>query len=290
MTQSDHEPRTTSLRVALGEYDTGWHDPAASLARASELINSALRRHARLVVLPEMCTTGFTMEPEHWAESLDGPSVEALRSFAGTRGIWILAGLSLREAPDRATNAAVLFDADGGIAAVYRKQRLFGHGGEHEHYQPGDAPLVATIDGVRVAPFVCYELRFPELFRAVATEVDAMIVIANWPAQRRSHWDVLTRARAIENQCYVIAVNRTGEGGDAVYDGGSVAFDPWGESIGIGGGEGSPRVVDVDPARVERVRSRYPFVRDMERLREAGFAADAGAVIPGSVMTGESVP
>jgi len=290
VTQSDREPPTTSLRVALGEYDTGWHDPAASLARASELVSSALRRHARLVVLPEMCTTGFTMEPEHWAESLDGPSVGALRSLAGTRGLWILAGLSLREAPDRATNAAVLFDADGGIAAVYRKQRLFAHEGEHEHYQPGDAPLVVTIEGVRVAPFVCYDLRFPELFRAVAAEVDAMIVIANWPMQRRSHWDSLTRARSIENQCYLIAVNRTGEGGEAVYDGGSAAFDPWGEAIGIGGGEGSPRVVDVDPARVQRVRSRYPFLRDMEGLREVRFAADAGAAIPGSVMSGESVP
>ena len=266
----DHEPATAPpLRVALGEYDTGWQDPAASLARATEVVHSAARRHARLVVLPEMCTTGFTMEPSQWAESLDGASAESLRGLARSRQLWILAGLAVREAPDRAVNAAVLFDPEGGIAAVYRKQRLFAHGGEHEHYVPGDAPVVATIEGVRVAPFVCYDLRFPELFRAVATEVDAMIVVANWPSERRSHWDALTRARAIENQCYMIAVNRTGMGGEGVYDGGSAAYDPWGEAIGIGGGEGTAsRVVDVDPARVQRVRARYPFLRDIEGLRE----------------------
>jgi predicted amidohydrolase len=99
-----------------------------------------------------------------------------------------------------------------------------------------------------------------------------MIIIANWPMQRRAHWDVLTRARAIENQCYVIAVNRTGEGGEAMYDGGSAAYDPWGEAIGIGGdGGAAPRVVDVEPSRVQRVRTRYPFLRDLESVREASL-------------------
>jgi predicted amidohydrolase len=271
------------LRVALGEYDTGWHDPAASLARAADVVAGAVRLHARLVVLPEMCTTGFTMEPEQWAEPLDGRSVGALSALARRQRVWILAGLALREAPDRAVNAAVLFDAGGAVAAVYRKQRLFAHGGEHEHYVPGDAPVVTTIEGVRVAPFICYDLRFPELFRAVATEVDAIVVVANWPAQRRAHWDALTRARAIENQCYVIAVNRTGAGGDTAYDGGSAAYDPWGEAIGIGGGGGAggsmggsigaPRVADVEPTRVQRVRERYPFLRDIEALREAPLRA-----------------
>jgi predicted amidohydrolase len=122
-----------------------------------------------------------------------------------------------------------------------------------------------------VGLFVCYDLRFPELFRAVAPEIDAAVVIANWPSRRRAHWDVLTRARAIENQCYVVAVNRTGVTDEVDYDGGSVAFDPWGEPVGIGAAEGtgSPRVVDVDPARVRRVRERYPFLRELESWREA---------------------
>lgn len=258
------------LRVALGEYDTGWEDPETSLARAADVVAGATRRHARVVVLPEMCTTGFTMEPERWAEAPDGPSADRLAALSRAHGVWILAGLAVREAPERCVNAAVLFDPGAGVTAVYRKQRLFAHGGEHEHYTPGDAPVVVTIEGVRVAPFICYELRFPELFRAVAADVDALIVIANWPMQRRAHWDALTRARAIENQCYVIAVNRIGAGGEATYDGGSAAYDPWGEPIGIGGGgAATPRVVDVEPSRVQRVRSRYPFLRDLDVVREA---------------------
>ena len=166
-------------------------------------------------------------------------------------------------------NAAVLFDPAGSIAAIYRKQRLFAYSGEHEVYSAGDSPVVVSIEGARVGVFVCYYLRFPELLRAVAPEIDAAIVIAYWPERRRAHWDVLTRARAIENQCYVVAVNRTGLGDGVEYDGGSVAYDPWGEPVGIGGGSSTPRVVDIDPARVKLVRARYPFLRELESSREA---------------------
>lgn len=263
---------TPPLRAALGEYDTGWHDPASSVRRARDVIAAAARLRARLVVLPEMCTTGFTMEADRWAELLgakNGAS-EAIAGLAQEHHVWVLAGLALREAsPARLVNAAVLFDPNGGVASIYRKQRLFAYSGEHEVYSAGEGPVVATIEGVRLGLFVCYDLRFPELFRAVAPEIDAAIVIANWPERRRPHWDVLTRARAIENQCYVVAVNRTGMGDGVEYDGGSVAYDPWGEPVGIGGSGNAPRVVDIDPARVKLVRARYPFLRELEASREA---------------------
>lgn len=261
-----------SLRAALGEYDTGWHDPAASVRRARDVIAAAARLKARLVILPEMCTTGFTMEGDRWAEVLGatGSANEAVAAAAREHHVWVLSGLALREtSPSRLVNAAVLFDPTGSIAAVYRKQRLFAYSGEHEVYAAGDASVVVTIEGTRVGLFVCFDLRFPELFRAVAPEIDAAIVIANWPERRRPHWDVLTRARAIENQCYVVAVNRTGIGDGVEYDGGSVAYDPWGEPVGIGGGGNAPRVVDIDPARVKLVRARYPFLRELEASREA---------------------
>lgn len=262
---------TLPLRAALGEYDTGWHDPATSVRRAKDVIAAAARLKARLVVLPEMCTTGFTMEASHWAEVLgaaNGAS-EAIAALAREYHVWVLAGLALREtAPARLVNAAVLFDPLGSIAAIYRKQRLFAYSGEHEVYTAGEGPVVVPIEGTRVGLFVCYDLRFPELFRAVAPDIDAAIIIANWPERRRAHWDVLTRARAIENQCYVVAVNRTGIGDGVEYDGGSVAYDPWGEPVGIGGSGNAPRVVDIDPARVKLVRARYPFLRELEAHRE----------------------
>jgi len=263
---------TPSLRAALGEYDTGWHDPATSVRRAKEVIAAAARLKARVVVLPEMCTTGFTMEGSQWAEGLGAPggASAALAAAAHEYHVWVLAGLALREtSPARLVNAAVLFDPVGSIAAVYRKQRLFAYSGEHEVYTAGDGPVVVTIEGARLGLFVCYDLRFPELFRAVAPEIDAAIIIANWPERRRAHWDVLTRARAIENQCYVVAVNRIGIGDGVEYDGGSVAYDPWGEPLGIGGGGNAPRVVDIDPQRVKLVRARYPFLRELEASREA---------------------
>jgi omega-amidase len=257
-------PAAPPLRVALGEYDTGWHDAATSLARAGELVARAASAGARLVVLPETCTTGFTMDAERFAEPADGPAARALAALARAHGVWILAGLALRgEGDARPSNAAMVLDPSGAAVALYRKQRLFAYAGEHRHYSAGDAPAVVTVEGVRVAPFICYDLRFPELFRRVAADVDLLVVIANWPAERRAHWDALVRARAIENLCYVAAVNRTGEGGTLRYDGGSVAYGPWGELEACAAAAGDvPATVDVDPAEVARVRVAYPFLDD----------------------------
>ena len=255
------------LHVALGEYDTGWHDPAVSLARAERVVAAAARGGTGLVVLPEMCTTGFTMDSARWAEPLDGASARRLGALAAAHRVWLVAGMAVRDSAvgpgaAGAHNVAALFAPDGSLAAAYRKQQLFGYAGEHEAYAPGDGPVVAQVGEARVALFVCYDLRFPELFRAVASEVDAMIVIANWPAVRRPHWDVLVRARAIENLCYVVAVNRVGEGGGIAYDGGSAAYDPWGEPLVAGTPAGAPAIVHVDPARVAATRAKYPFLSD----------------------------
>ena len=254
-------PVGSSLPVALGEYDLGWHDPARSLREAEKLVIRAAAVGARLVALPEMAPTGFTMEAEQ-AVPLDSPTVDALRGIARRHGVWMVAGVALREGDaDRPTNAALAIAPSCDIEAMHRKQRLFAYGREHEHYRAGDAPTVVDIDGVRVALFICYELRCPELFGAVARGADAMVVIANWPAARRAHWDLLLRARAVENQCAVIGVNRTGSGGGLDYDGGSAAWGPWGDPLErVGGGE--PAVVRIDAAEVARVRDRYPFLRD----------------------------
>ncbi|MDB4908754.1 MAG: Aliphatic amidase AmiE [Gemmatimonadetes bacterium] len=243
-----------TLRVALGEYDTGWHDPQLSLKRAGIVAHNAAHDGAKLLVLPEMATTGFTMDAEHFAESLAGESSMVLGELAAKHAMWIVAGMSVREAgEERASNVAVAFGPDGAIAGSYRKQRLFGFAEETKTYAAGSAPLTVSIEGVRTSLFVCYDLRFPELFREVARASDLMLVIANWPVDRRAHWDALLPARAIENQCYVIGVNRLGVAGGLTYDGGSAAYGPWGERF-------PGHVVDVDPSHVAAVRERYPFL------------------------------
>jgi len=252
------------VRVALGQYDTGWHDPQASLRSASRVIERAAQAGAKLVLLPEMCTTGFTMESAAWAEFVDGASVTVLRNLAASRKVHLLAGVATREGDGSLYNSALLISPDGAVAAQYRKQRLFAKGGEHASYQAGDAPVVATIEGVRVALLICYDLRFAELFSAVAPQVDAILLIANWPAVRREHWDVLVRARAIESQCYVAAVNRIGSGGGAAYDGGSVIYGPWGELLCAAESRDASAeaiIADIDAAVVQRVRDEYPFLK-----------------------------
>lgn len=263
---------TTPLLVALGEYDTSWHDRAASLARASALVRDAADQGARLVVLPEMCTTGFTMNAASYAEPVDGPSVRGLGEIAAAARVHLIAGVALREdsgGASRAVNSALVFGDDGALRAMYRKQRVFAYAGEHEVYEQGREPVIVDVEGVLLALFVCYDLRFPELFRAVARDVEAMVIIANWPAKRRSHWDALLRARAIENQCFVVAVNRIGTGGGIEYDGGSAAFDPWGEQVAAGSGARAA----IDPARVRAVRTEFPFLRDARAHVRRGVRA-----------------
>jgi predicted amidohydrolase len=183
--------------------------------------------------------------------------------------VWIIAGIAMQDATGY-RNVAAVFDPNGDLVGTYAKQRVFAFAGEHEHYAPGSAPLIVDIDGVRVSPFVCYDIRFPELFRAAAPHADLLVVIANWPAVRRSHWDALLPARAIENLAYVAGVNRTGQGGDIQYDGGSAAYDPWGEPAAVRLAVASPSVVDVSTARVASIRQKYPFLEDMTSLSYAG--------------------
>lgn len=264
MTPATSSDTHATLRVALGEYDTGWHQPEGSLSRASVCVSRAASTGARLVVLPEMCATGFTMDAESWAEASDGPSFTRLGALARAHDVWLLAGLAMRDAYGF-HNVAAVFGPDGAIAGMYAKQRLFAFAGEHDHYSPGAAPLVVDIDGVRVSPFICYDLRFPELFRAAAPAADLLVVIANWPAARRAHWDALLPARAIENLSYVVGVNRTGTADGLHYDGGSVAYDPWGVSSAVRMAVASPSVVDVSSERVASVRATYPFLEDMRQ-------------------------
>lgn len=209
-----------------------------------------------------MCTTGFTMEPEAWSESIDGPSFARLSTMAAVNDVWLMAGVAVRSA-DGYSNVAAVFNPEGSLVLTYAKQRLFTYAGEDQHYSAGIVPGVIEIDGVRVSPFVCYDLRFPELFRAVAPWTDLIVVIANWPAARRPHWDALLPARAIENLAYVVGVNRTGVANGIPYDGGSAAYDPWGTPAASRIAVASPSVVDVSAARVASIRTKYPFLDDL---------------------------
>jgi predicted amidohydrolase len=258
---------TGELVVALGEYDTGWHDPVQSLARAGVLAKQARSAGAGLLVLPEMCASGFTMDADKFAEEEDGPSTRALSALALEHQLWVIAGLSMRRG-GKYLNSALAFAPDGSLAATYDKQRLFGYARETTVYSAGTSPCVIEVGGLSLGLFVCFDLRFPELFREVAADVDACIIIANWPSARQRHWEVLTQARAIENQCYVVAVNRVGAGGGLEYSGGSLILDPWGERSDTPAKGSSLRLGVVSRSKVASVRETFPLALGDLALRK----------------------
>lgn len=252
------------MKVAAVQHDIAWEDPEANFEHLAPKVAQAAADGARLVVLAEMYSTGFSMASDRVAEPPDGPSVGFLADQAATHGVWVCGSVPVRD-PSSANlpyNRFVLAGPDG-VAAVYDKIHPFSYGGEHEHYAAGRERLTVTVEGVRISPFVCYDLRFSDEFWGLAHDTDCYVVVANWPAARRSHWSALLVARAIENQAYVVGVNRVGTGGGIDYLGDSVVIDPFGIEV-VGAPEGQEAVLytDIDLSRLEKVRSRYPFLND----------------------------
>ncbi len=248
------------MRIALVQMDLAWEDVAENHRRARRHLEGAREKGARLALLPEMFCTGFSMESGRIAQPPGGPSEGFLRETAKALSLWILASVP-ETGPRRPRNTAILAGPDG-AATKYAKIHPFTFGGEDRVYEGGDRVVTVEVEGVRVTPFVCYDLRFPEPFRLAADDTDLFAVVANWPEARREHWRTLLRARAIENLCYVAGVNRVGEGGKLRYTGDSVVVSPWGETLVEGGAQVSVLFADVDPAAVRDARAKFPALSD----------------------------
>ena len=253
------------LRIAGIQHDIVWEDREATLRGLEPVVADAADQGARLVLLPEMFAVGFSMDTDRIAEPQDGPTSEWLAAQAQRLDAWI-GGSVPERAPgagsDRPANVFVLCGPDGSRAR-YAKRHPFSYGGEAERYQPGHDRLTVDVAGVRITPAVCYDLRFADHFWDLAPETDCFVVVACWPARRAEHWRSLLVARAIENQAYVVGVNRVGTAGDGVeHVGGSCALDPWGEVLADAGPAPATLLVDVDPEVVAAHRARYPFLAD----------------------------
>lgn len=250
------------MRVAALQTDIVWENPEANFERLAPRIAAAAAADAGLVLLPEMFACGFSMSTERIAEPEEGPTTLFLRRLAAAHGLWI--GGSLPEQPSaepRPYNTFVLA-GPGGELHRYRKIHPFTFAREHEHYGAGNERVVVEIGGLRCALFVCYDLRFADEWWALAPEVDAYLCVASWPEARRHHWRSLLLARAIENQAYVVGVNRVGEGGSLTYRGDSAILDPLGETLASAANAETMLLADLDPATVADVRQRLPFLSD----------------------------
>ena len=262
------------LRVAGLQMDPVWEDPQASCQRADRLLASAAADGAGLAVLPEMFATGFSMRADLLLE-LAGITRAFLIEAARRHGLWICAGLVL-PGVERPRNAALFVDPDGRERFRYDKVHPFSLAGEPDHYEAGRELSTVTIDGLRLTPMICYDLRFPEPFRARAAETDGFIVLASWPAARREHWRVLLHARAVENQAYVLGVNRVGEGDGLRYAGDTMLVDPSGETLAAAADQAAVVAGTLSADRVAELRARFGFLADRRRALYRVFDADSG--------------
>ncbi|GAB4563915.1 MAG: amidohydrolase [Haliangiales bacterium] len=250
------------MLIAALQTDIAWEAPEQNFERLRPRVRAAASAGAKLIVLPEMFACGFSMNAAAIQEPEDGPSARFLGEMAAEHQVWITGSLpELGEGAARPRNTMLVAGPDG-ERHRYHKLHPFTFAREHEHYDAGRERVTVTVEGVRLSLFICYDLRFADEFWAQAEDTDAYLVVANWPARRRQHWRTLLRARAIENQAYVVGVNRVGVGDDIPYAGDSAIIDPWGETLVEATKDPTMLLADIDPGRVREARTKFPFLRD----------------------------
>jgi len=258
---------STLVRIALVQLRCESSEPLASrVERAHELVREAAGR-AEFVVLPELWHSGaFDLAGARAAaEPIDGPLITGLRTLAAELGIWLHGGSFTEVDHHDHYNTSVLIDPRGELVVTYRKIHLFGFAdGERTLMSSGDELVVVDTPLGPTGLATCYDLRFPELFRAL-TEGGAtcFVVTSGWPASRIEHWDVLTRARAIEDQCWLIACNEVGEQPGVSLGGHSIVVDPRGVVIAQAGDGEEILYAEIDPAEPERWRAAFPALADI---------------------------
>ena len=255
------------MKVTLLQTDIKWSDPSANHREAERLIEQAEK--SDLYILPEMWSTGFATFSDGVAEVVDDngdtDSLRWMRHIAQTYDAAVAGSLAMK-LPDGTSRNRLLFVTPY-EEEYYDKRHLFSYGGEDRRYTAGARRVVTEWRGVRFLLQVCYDLRFP-VFSRNRGDYDVALYVANWPDSRRQVWDTLLRARALENQCYVIGVNRVGDDAQCHYDGGSAVIDAYGHSVAKAA-DGRQQVVtaDIDMQRLQRFREKFPVLADRDDLR-----------------------
>jgi predicted amidohydrolase len=253
--------RMSTLKTLLVQAQLGWKDPDRNRAHLAELL-AAADGPFDLAVLPETFATGFLGDSGLADESMDGPTVDWMRERCREHDCALAGSVVITEGGQR-FNRMLLVTPEG-VLAHYDKRHLFSYGGEDRRYSAGRERVTVRLGDWRINLQVCYDLRFPAWCRNRG-DYDLQLLVANWPRKRIAHWSALLRARAIENQSWVVAVNRVGEDGNGiVYPGQSVVHDPMGETVVALDDEEVCRRVELDLAAVARTRETFPFQNDAD--------------------------
>ena len=252
------------MKISLIQMNLAWCNTMENLRRAEEFVKS--NPGADVYVLPEMFTTGFCMQPELIAEPMEGPTLQWMRRVAAEANAAIVGSVATI-APEGGYKNRMYFVEPDGRVTHYDKRHLFSYSGEDKHYEAGKERVIVEFRGVRFFLQVCYDLRFP-VFGRNCDDYDVALYVANWPDKRRMAWDILLRARAIENQAVVIGVNRVGTDPMCNYDGGTAAIDFFG-FVAAACDDNTEQVVsyEVKMDELRHYRDKFPSLTDSDDFR-----------------------
>ncbi len=258
----------STLTCTIIQSKLHWEDKVANLHVFEQKID-AIQERTELVILPEMFTTGFSMKPEMFAEAMNGESVEWMRAISKKKNIILTGSLMIVE--EGKYYNRLIWMLPNGQHAHYDKRHLFAYSHEHEHYTAGRRRLIASVKGWKINLNVCYDLRFPVWARqapkedTTGGEYDLLVYVANWPERRNVAWKTLLQARAIENQCFCIGVNRVGNDGKDIYHSGdSMIIDPLGEILYQKAHDEDVCTITLHKEKVDEVREKLPFWKDAD--------------------------
>jgi len=253
------------MKIGLIQYSPVWEDKEANKEKISVLLN-AKKTDVDLLIFPEMTLTGFTMKSGEFAESLQGESFKFFSELAISKKTNIFAGVIVK-GRRKSFNTLIHIKPDGKLLKLYRKIHPFSYSNEDQFYDPGSKPARTKVKSWQVGLSICYDLRFPELYRKYGKKRAHLIVnIANWPDTRIEHWRTLLKARAIENLCYVAGVNRVGDAQGLHYNGFTSIFDPMGKEIAAVENEERIIITEIDKNIVNETRKQFPFLDDIHLI------------------------
>lgn len=257
------------MKITAIQSDLFWENKEANLEMFQRKIGDC--KGSNIIVLPEMFSTGFSMNPAPLAETMQGPTVQWMKEVSA-RNRMIITGSIIIEENGKYYNRLIWMLPDGSTG-YYNKRHLFAFAGEHNYYSSGNRRLIASVNSWKINLIVCYDLRFPVWIRQKPSvenheaEYDILIVVANWPQKRAHAWKSLLIARAIENQCYVVGVNRIGNDGKGIYHSGdSMIVDPLGEVLAIATNIEEALSFVPDKEFLEKTREGLPFLRDGDKF------------------------
>lgn len=251
-------------KIACIQFDIAFGNPEANKEKICELIKEASKENPDIIVLPELWSTGYDLERlDKIADAGAFVTTKLLKSIAKEQNVHIVGGSIAKKTNKGIYNTMLTVDKNGQVVGEYSKLHLFRLMDEHLFLQPGKTDGLFELDGETCAGLICYDIRFPEWIRTHTTKnAKAIFIVAEWPLARVDHWRTLLIARAIENQCYVIACNRSGADPKNVFAGHSMIIDPWGDILAEAGEEASTITATIDLTKVDEVRKRIPIFED----------------------------